>query len=67
MRSFIGKDIYLASSQESNIQFAERANLKEIMIQDANKQDISKEEFYLYDIISACEWRYSVGACSVVS
>ena len=55
MRSFIGKDIYLASSQESDIQFAKQANLKEIMIQDGNKRDISKEEYHLYDIISACE------------
>jgi hypothetical protein len=25
------------------------------MKQEANREDISKEEFYLYDIISACE------------
>ena len=55
MRSFVGKDIYLASNQESDIKFAEQENLKEIMKEEPNKEDISKEEFYLYDIISACE------------
>lgn len=55
MRSFVGKDIYLASSQESDIKFAKQKKLKENMAEDVNKQDMSKEEYHLYDIISSCE------------
>lgn len=55
MRSFVGKDIYLASSQESDIKFAKQKKLKENMTEDVNKQDMSKEEYHLYDIISSCE------------
>ena len=34
--------------------YIKQAELKE-MQQEANREDISKEEYYLYDIISACE------------
>lgn len=34
--------------------YIKQARLKE-MKEEANREDISKEEFYLYDIISACE------------
>ena len=34
--------------------YIKQAGLKE-MKQEANREDISKEEYYLYDIISACE------------
>jgi len=34
--------------------YLKQAELKE-MKEEANREDISKEEYYLYDIISACE------------
>lgn len=34
--------------------YIKKSKLKE-MEEEANREDISKEEYYLYDIISACE------------
>ena len=41
-------------STEGYESYLKQASLKE-MKEEANKEDISKEEYYLYDIISACE------------
>jgi|TARA_Y100000289_G_scaffold16482_1_gene15601 hypothetical protein len=42
------------NSLESYKDYLKNAGLKQ-MKEEANREDISKEEFYLYNIISACE------------
>lgn len=42
------------NSLESYRDYLKQTELKE-MEEEANTEDISKEEYYLYDIISACE------------
>ena len=48
-------DVLLSISNPTGFEdYLKQAELKE-MEQEANREDISKEEYYLYDIISACE------------
>ena len=48
-------DVLLYVGNTKNFEdYIKQAELKE-MKQEVNREDISKEEFYLYDIISACE------------
>ena len=42
------------NSLESYKDYLKQSELKE-MKEEANREDISKEEYHLYDIISACE------------
>jgi hypothetical protein len=47
--------LYLGNNMvETYKDYLKEAELKE-MKEEANTEDISKEEYYLYDIISACE------------
>ena len=46
--------LLMIPSAEGYESYIKQAGLKK-MKEEANREDISKEEYYLYDIISACE------------